>query len=294
MTQAELVEIGVIGGSGLYNMPDITDKTAYALDTPYGKPSGQITVGTLSGKRVAFIPRHGKGHIYTPTTVPYRANIYALKQMGVKFIIAVNACGSLREDYAPGDIVIPDQIYDHTKSERGRTFFENGIVAHLSVADPFSPELSNLLYESTAAVGGTVHKGGTFIIIEGPRFSTRGESHIFRQWECSLIGMTTCPEAFLACEAEMAYATLAHITDYDVWHTSSAPVTVEMVTNTMHHNLKTVEKAIAHAVGRLDTSQEYPCHRALDNAVVTQLNHIPTQTLQQLQPVLQRYLQAQP
>lgn len=287
----ETVEIGVIGGSGLYNMPQITDKTSYALETPYGKPSGEIVVGTLSGKRVAFLPRHGVGHIHTPSAVPYRANIYALKQMGVKFIIAVNACGSLREDYAPGHLVIPDQLYDYTKADRGRTFFDQNIVAHVSTADPFCPHLSQLLYDSVKAVDGTVHKGGTFVIIEGPRFSTKGESHIFRQWECSLIGMTTCPEAFLAREAEIAYATIAHVTDYDVWHTSAEPVTAEMVMTTLRQNISTVEQAITHAVGELGTAQQVAAHQALNDAVMTDLTLVPAQQLERLRPILARYLQ---
>ncbi|MBZ0293769.1 MAG: S-methyl-5'-thioadenosine phosphorylase [Anaerolineae bacterium] len=286
----EKVEVGVIGGSGLYNMPEITDKTTVKVETPYGPPSSDIVIGTLSGKRVAFVPRHGPGHIYSPSVVPYRANIYALKKLGVKFIIAANACGSLREDYAPGHIVIPDQIFDNTKSERGgRTFFEQDLVAHVSVADPFTPELCDLLAEAVAESGGTVHQGGTFIIIEGPRFSTRGESHIFRQWGCSLIGMTTAPEAFLAREAEIAYATLAHITDYDVWHTSEEPVTAEIVIATMQHNLKIVQKAIAYAVGKLDTSQRYSCHTVLDEAIMVPSQQIPASIQEKLQPILERF-----
>lgn len=284
----ENVDIAVIGGSGLYNMPEIMDKTAITMDTPFGAPSAAIVIGTLRGKRVAFIPRHGIGHVYTPTTVPYRANIYALKSLGVKFIIAVNACGSLREDYAPGHICVPDQLYDNTKSERGRTFFEQGLAAHVSVADPFCPELSDLLYKSVAIVGGIVHKGGTFIIIEGPRFSTKGESQIFRQWGCSIIGMTTCPEVFLAREAEIAYATMAHITDYDVWH--EHPVTVDMVIATMNRNLEIAQKAIAEAVENLDTSARYACHTALDNATMTYGDQITPAILSKLQPIVQRSL----
>lgn len=286
----ENVEIGVIGGSGLYNMPKIADKTTIKVETPFGFPSGDIVIGTLSGKRVAFVPRHGPGHIYSPSVVPYRANIFALKKLGVKFIIAVNACGSLREEYAPGHIVIPDQIYDQTKLERGgHTFFERDLVAHVSVADPFTPELCDLLTEAVTESGGTVHKGGTFIVIEGPRFSTRGESKIYRQWGCSLIGMTTVPEAFLAREAEIAYATLAHITDYDVWHTTTEPVTAEMVIATMQHNLEIVQKAIAYVVGKLDTSQRYSCHTVLDEAIMVPLQQIPASVQEKLQPILGRF-----
>lgn len=283
----ETIAIGVIGGSGLYNMPDITDKTTHAIDTPFGKPSADIVVGTLRGKRVAFLPRHGAGHVYTPSTVPYRANIWALKSLGVRFIIAVNACGSLREDYAPGHIVIPDQLFDHTKSERGgRSFFDTGMVGHISVADPFSPELSSVLYDATRSVSDTVHKGGTFLIVEGPRFSTKGESNIFRQWGCSIIGMTTAPEAFLAREAEIAYATMAHITDYDVWH--DEPVNVEMVVQTMHHNLDTAQKAVAAAVERIDENAAYEAHTALNFAIMTDAKAYDPAVLERLRPIIAR------
>lgn len=287
---AEDIKIAVIGGSGLYKMPEITDKTTVSVDTPYGKPSADIVIGTLRGKRVAFLPRHGTGHVYTPSTVPYRANIHALKQLGVRFIIAVNACGSLQEDFAPGHIVIPDQIYDNTKSERGgRSFFENGLVAHVSVAEPFSPELADQLAKAVNQAEGTVHRGGTFIIVEGPRFSTKGESHIFRQWGCSIIGMTSAPEAFLALEAEMAYAAMAHITDYDVWHVSEKPVTVDMVVKIMQRNVRLAQKAIAIAVENLDTNAVYPCHNALSDAIITDKSAIEPDTLEHLRPIIERY-----
>ncbi len=199
---SESVSIAVIGGSGLYKMPEITDKVAHVISTPFGHPSGEIVVGTLRGKRVAFLPRHGAGHIYTPTTVPYRANIYALKMLGVRHIIGVNACGSLREEYAPGHIVIPDQIYDIT-THRDRSFFSEGLVAHVSVAEPFCNELSDELYKAVLRAGGTVHKGGTFLIEEGPRFATRAESRIFRQWGCSIIGKNTETEDLVDREAEI-------------------------------------------------------------------------------------------
>jgi 5'-methylthioadenosine phosphorylase len=288
----ETVKIGVIGGSGVYNMPEITDKSRISVDTPYGKPSADIVIGTLRGKRVAFLPRHGEGHIHTPSDVPYRANIYALKSLGVRFIISVNACGSLREEYAPGHIVIPDQIYDNTKSERGgRTFFESGMVGHISVADPFSPQLSEQLYRAVEQAGGTAHQGGTFIIIEGPRFSTRGESHIFRQWGCSIIGMTTAPEAFLALEAEIAYATMAHITDYDVWHVSKEPVTVEMVIKTLNKNVEIAQAAIANAVEHLDEDAKYACHNALQNAIMTAPDKMSKSMLEKLRPLVGRYFE---
>ncbi len=286
----ENIQIGVIGGSGLYQMPDLTDITTYTIDTPYGSPSGDIMIGTLRGKRVAFLPRHGVGHVYTPSTVPYRANIYALKTLGVRYIIAVNACGSLREDYAPGHIVMPDQLVDYTKSERGgRSFFDTGMVGHISVADPFSPLLNHLLANSVRHVGGVAHEGGTYITIEGPRFSTRGESNIFRAWGCSIIGMTTCPEAFLAREAEIAYSTMSHVTDYDVWHINEAPVTVEAVIQTMHNNLSMAQRALAHAVEHLDPTIDEEAHHALKNAIMTDPKVMPASVVERLHPLVGRY-----
>ena len=283
----ETVAIGVIGGSGLYQMEGITDKTTVTLETPFGTPSAPIVIGTLRGKRVAFLPRHGVGHTYNPSKVPYRANIYALKMLGVRYILSANACGSLREEYAPGHVVVPDQIFDHTAG-RDRTFFDHGLVAHISVADPFCSYLRDLLIDSVAQVGGVVHPEGTFIIIEGPRFSTRGESKLYRQWGCSIIGMTTCPEVFLAREAEISYATLAHVTDYDVWHTSEEPVTAEMVVATMHHNLIVVQKAIAEAVDNLDTNVQTESHTALDTAIMVDRNHVPAEVFDHYDLLLQR------
>src|SRR5258707_4298695 len=214
----ERVRIAVIGGSGLYNMPEFTDATEHRIDTPFGPTSDAIIVGKLRGERVAFVPRHGRGHVLSPSEVPYRANIYALKTLGVTTVIAVSACGSLKLELAPGHIVVPDQLFDYTKDERGRSFFGGGIVAHVGVADPFCPSLSRVVCEACQSAGGTVHEGGTFVTIEGPRFSTKGESQVWRQMGFSIIGMTTIPEAFLAREAEMHYAGMAHVTDYYVWH----------------------------------------------------------------------------
>lgn len=286
----ENVKIGVIGGSGLYNMPEITDKVKISVETPFGRPSADVVIGTLRGKRVAFIPRHGEGHVYTPSDVPYRANIYALKQLGVRFCIAVNACGSLQEEFAPGHIVIPDQLYDNTKGERGgRSFFEHGLVGHTSVADPFSATLSQQLYQATQSVDGvTAHLGGTFVIIEGPRFSTRGESEIFRRLGCSIIGMTTTPEVFLAREAEIAYATIAHITDYDVWHQSEAPVTADAVTAQMLKNIDNVQEVVARTIAELDADAADPAHTALDDAIVTAPEAMSHPLLDALSPILAR------
>lgn len=285
---SESVTIAVIGGSGLYKMPELSDITSAAIDTPYGSPSADIVFGTLRGKRVAFLPRHGIGHVYTPSTVPYRANIYALKSLGVRFIIAVNACGSLREDYAPGDIVVPNQLVDYTKDERGRTFFEGGIVGHVSTADPFSPELNEIVAGAAESAGGRVHRGGTYVTIEGTRFSTRAESHMFRQLDFSIVGMTTCPEAFLAREAEIAYSSMSHVTDYDSWHISEEAVTVEIVINTLHRNLALAQRAVAIAVEEIDESALYPAHFALDGAIMTDHSHIPPNTFQRLEPIIGR------
>lgn len=285
----ESVAIAVIGGSGLYKMPEITDKISVEIDTPYGKPSSPVVIGTLRGKRVAFLARHGEGHVLNPSEVPYRANIYALKSLGVRFIIAANACGSLKEEYAPGTLVIPDQLYDHTKSDRGgRTFFEQGIVGHVSVAPPFSVELSSLILRAASehVPEATVHQGGTFIIIEGPRFSTRAESQIYRSWGCSLIGMTTAPEAGLAQEAEIAYATIAHITDYDVWHTSEASVTTEIVMATMQKNIANVQRLIASTIEMLAESADFAAHHALDNVVMTANGHISSDAKNRLHLLL--------
>lgn len=279
----ENIQIGVIGGSGLYQMPELTDIEKVAIETPFGKPSADVVVGTLGGKRVAFIPRHGIGHVYTPTTIPYRANICALKMLGVRFIVAVSACGSLRKDYEPGNIVIPDQLVDFTKAERGRTFFDTGLVAHISSAEPFCPELGRIAAKAVRAVGGTVREGGTYVTIEGPRFSTRAESHIFRQWDCSIVGMTTSPEAVLAREAEIAYTIMAHITDYDVWH--EEPVSVELVVKTMNENLRIAQKAVARTVELIDPSVACSCHHALDNAIMTDRSAIQ---INKLRPIVGR------
>ncbi len=287
----EQIQIAVIGGSGLYNMPELTEVEKRHITTPFGEPSGEIIIGTLRGKRVAFLPRHGVGHIYSPTTIPHKANIYALKTLGVRFIIGVNACGSLIEEYAPGNIVVPDQIFDYTNS-RDRSFFGTGMVAHVGVAEPYCPELCEVVYQAVKQVGGTAHKGGTFLIEEGPRFATRAESLVFKQWGCSLIGMTTCPEAFLAREAEIGYATMAHVTDYDSWHISEEPVTVEMVVATFHRNIEIAQKALAAAVEQLDGSAEYACHSALANAIMSDRSKISPDMLETLKPIVGRYFPA--
>src|SRR4051812_31822715 len=239
----EPVRIAVIGGSGLYHMPEFTDVVEHRIDTPYGPPSDAVVVGMLRGQRVAFISRHRRGHVLTPSEVPYRANIYALKTLGVSHVIAVSACGSLKEALAPGHIVIPDQLFDNTKDDRGRSFFGQGLVGHVGVADPFCPTLSKVVGEASRAVGATVHEGGTFVTIEGPRFSTKGESRVWRQFGFDIIGMTTSPEAFLAREAEMHYAVIAHVTDYDVWH--EVPVTSDAVFKQFNENIHMAQQSVA-------------------------------------------------
>lgn len=285
------VRIGVIGGSGLYDIPDLHDVEEHQIETPFGAPSDAIRVGTLAGARVAFIARHGRGHIYTPTEVPYRANFYALKTLGVERVIAVSACGSLRERLAPGHVVVPDQLIDWTKEDRGRTFFGGGLVAHVGPADPFCPELNIMLADAVAEVGGTVHRGGTYVTVEGPRFSTRAESALFRQWGCDIIGMTTSPEAYLAREAEMCYAVMAHVTDYDVWH-ESGDVTVDMVVETLNANLHLAQSALVKVVERLmccAPPEICGCQSALASALMTDPKRIPQATLDKLWPIVGKY-----
>ena len=286
----ESIRIGVIGGSGLYKMPQLTDIEERIVNTPFGPPSDSIIVGTLNGVRVAFIPRHGRGHVHTPGEVPYRANIYALKTLGVERVIGVSACGSLREDYEPGQIVIPDQIFDHTKDERGRTFFGDGLVAHVGVAEPFCPELNKLAAESVQQAGGVVHSGGCFVTIEGPRFSTKGESNVFRSWGMSIIGMTTSPEAYLAREAEMCFTVMAHVTDYDVWHDSEEPVTVDAIVQTLQANLELAQQSLSHLVGMVSkTDSTCDCHRALETAFITDRDKIPAEIIERLEPIVGKY-----
>jgi 5'-methylthioadenosine phosphorylase len=283
------IHIAVIGGSGLYAMGSLTDVQEHNLETPFGAPSSPVIIGTLEGKRVAFLARHGLGHFISPTEVNYRANIYALKMLGAKRVISISACGSLREDYAPGHIVIPDQLYDNTK-DRERSFFEQGLVAHIGVADPFCTKLSQGVFDAVKSAGATVHKGGTFITIEGPRFSTKAESNVFRSWGMSIIGMTASPEAFLAREAEMCYAVMAHVTDYDVWHVSAEPVTVEMVIQTLNKNTQTAQEALRLLAKSLPDEQPCECQNALATALITNPQVVPLETRQKLDLLVGKYL----
>lgn len=281
--------LAMIGGSGMYAMPGLKDVSEHDLDTPFGKPSAPITIGTLEGQRVAFLARHGIGHHLTPGEVNYRANIFALKMLGVDRIVSISACGSLREDYAPGDIVIPNQLFDLTR-DRNRSFFGQGLVAHIGVADPFCPQLSEELYQACQATGVKVHQGGTFITIEGPRFSTKAESNTYRAWGMSLIGMTTSPEAFLAREAEMCYAVMAHVTDYDVWHINEVPVSVEAVIAVLKHNTQVAEGAVTNLAKGLAASRACECGQALANALITRPEVIPPETRRRLDLLVGKYL----
>ena len=286
-------EIAVIGGSGLYDIAGLTDVKSVSAETPFGAPSDRITLGKLHGESVAFLPRHGRGHVLTPSEVPYRANIYALKSLGVRYIISVSACGSLREDYKPGHIVIPDQLVDFTKGIRHASYFGRGLVAHVGVPSPFSPELSSALAQATEEAGGVVHQGGSFITIEGPRFSTKGESILYRSWGISIIGMTTSPEAFLAAEAEIAYACMAHVTDFDVWHDTEQPVNVDMVIKTLSANTELAQTAIQLLARRKSQwAGEFQAHRSMSDALslVTDWDGIDENVKQELGIIIDKYI----
>lgn len=285
----EHVTLAIIGGSGLYEMPGLRDPREYNIDTPFGRTSAPIVVGTLEGEQIGFLARHGVGHHITPTEVPYQANIYALKSLGVERIVSISACGSLQEQFAPGHIVIPDQVYDNTH-KRARSFFGKGLVAHVSVADPFCRDLSGQLESAVRLAGGVAHRGGSFITIEGPRFSTKAESKTYRSWGMSIIGMTASPEVFLAREAEICYATMAHVTDYDVWHVSEAPVTVEMVIQTLNKNTLLAQEAVRFLSRDLKHERDCECGHALAAALITRKDIIPPETLAKLELLVNKYL----
>lgn len=286
----EPVRIGVIGGSGIYQIEALKDIEEVRIKTPFGDPSDSIVIGTLNGVRIAFLPRHGRGHRIMPTEVNSRANIYALKTLGVERLISITACGSLREDFAPRHIVIPDQIYDHTKARRPYTFFGNGLVVHISFAQPFCPELSRLVYEAVKKTGATVHKGGTFITIEGPRFSTKAESHVYRRWGMDIIGMTAVPEAQLAREAEICYAAMAHVTDYDVWHEAEEPVTVAMIIENLKANAAVTKQALTYLAPTIPAQRSCECATALATAIITRKDLIPEEVKRDLAPIIGKYM----
>jgi len=285
----EKPKLAIIGGSGLYSMEGLLDIQEHDIDTPFGKPSAPVITGKLEGGRVAFLARHGIGHHILPSEINFRANIYALKSLGVENIVSISACGSLREDYAPGELVIPDQLFDFTR-DRKRTFFGDGLVAHISIAEPFCSSFSRQVFEAVKDTGATVHLGGALITVEGPRFSTKAESNTFRGWGMSLIGMTTSPEAFLAREAEICYAVMGHVTDYDVWHVSEEPVTVEIVIEILHRNTQIAQQSVRNLVRNLKPDRDCGCPTALAGALITNPAVVPAETRAKLGLLVDKYL----
>jgi 5'-methylthioadenosine phosphorylase len=282
-------QIGIIGGSGLYDMAGVTDREEVKVTTPFGEPSGPYVLGTLRGKRVAFLARHGAGHRITPSELNFRANIFGLKTLGVEYILSASAVGSLKEEYKPADIVIPDQFFDRTKG-RQSTFFGRGLVGHVGFAHPFCKILSGIAYDTGKKGGITIHKGGTYVCMEGPQFSTLAESKLYRSWGMDIIGMTNLQEAKLAREAEICYTTIALVTDYDCWHPDHDSVTVEMVMSTLSKNAATAQEIIAGAVARLPYERTCECASALRYALVTRPEMIPDQVKTDLAPIIGKYL----
>ncbi len=286
----EHVDIGIIGGSGLYDMAEVTGRDEVTLTTPFGEPSGPYVLGTLRGRRVAFLARHGAGHRFSPSELNFRANIFGFKMLGVEYILSASAVGSLREDYTPLDIVIPDQFFDRTKT-RASTFFGGGLVAHVGFAHPFCRILSGIAFESGVAAGATVHRGGTYVCMEGPQFSTLAESKLYRAWGMDIIGMTNLQEAKLAREAEICYTTIALVTDYDCWHPDHDAVTVEMIIDNLTQNARTAQQVIANAVGSLPYERTCECASALKYALITRPDVIPDRVKKDLAPLVGKYLQ---
>ncbi len=286
----EQTSIGVIGGSGLYEMEGLEQIERITVDTPFGAPSDEYVTGVLNGVRMVFLPRHGRGHRLLPSEVNYRANIYGMKKLGVQRIISVSAVGSLKEAIAPGHIVIPDQFFDRTKGVRKDTFFGDGIVAHAGFADPVCHELSDLLYQAAGTAGATVHKGGTYVCMEGPAFSTRAESFSYLGMGASVIGMTNLTEAKLAREAEICYGIIALSTDYDCWHEHHDDVTVEAIIQIIHQNVAMAKNIIRHAVAGLTGERGCACGSAMQYAIITDRSVIPAETRQKLEPIVGKYL----
>jgi 5'-methylthioadenosine phosphorylase len=283
--------IGIIGGSGLYDMAELTDREERVLSTPFGDPSGPYVVGTLRGRRVAFLARHGSGHRILPSELNFRANIFGFKLLGVERILSASAVGSLKHEYRPLDILVPDQFFDRTNG-RISTFFGRGIVAHIAFARPICPELSKVAADSAELVGATVHRGGTYVNMEGPQFSTLAESKLYRSWGMDVIGMTNLQEAKLAREAEMCYATLALVTDYDCWHPDHDSVTVELIIANLMQNAATAQKTIADAVSKLHDVRGCTCKDALATAIITRPENVPEETKKELGPIIGRYMKA--
>ncbi|HEU0022528.1 MAG TPA: S-methyl-5'-thioadenosine phosphorylase [Dehalococcoidia bacterium] len=279
----------IIGGSGLYEMDGLEKVDFVEIDTPFGKPSDAIVLGTLEGESVAFLPRHGRGHRINPSHIPVRANIYALKTLGVQRIISVSAVGSLKEEFAPLDLVVPSQLIDRTR-QRANSFFDEGMVVHIGFADPFCSVASHAIHQSAQEMGLTVHPGGTMVVMEGPAFSTRAESFMYRAWGADIIGMTALPEAKLAREAEICYATMAWITDYDCWHEANEAVTVEMVVQNLLKNVANSKEMIRRVIARLDRERNCPCAAALRDAIITRPQGIPEEIKHKLAPIIGRYM----
>jgi 5'-methylthioadenosine phosphorylase len=281
--------IGIIGGSGLYDMAELSDREERVITTPFGEPSGPYVIATLRGRRVAFLARHGAGHRILPSELNFRANIFGFKLLGVERILSASAVGSLKEEYRPLDIVVPDQFFDRTKG-RISTFFGRGIVAHIAFAHPLCADLSAIAADAAAAAGARVHRGGTYVNMEGPQFSTLAESRLYRSWGMDVIGMTNLQEAKLAREAEICYATLALVTDYDCWHPDHDSVTIDLIIANLMQNAATAQKAIADAIGRLEGPRTCHCKDALATAIVTRPEHIPEHTKRELDPIIGKYM----
>jgi 5'-methylthioadenosine phosphorylase len=286
----EKIDIGIIGGSGLYQMDELKEIKEIKVDTPFGSPSDAYITGTLSGRRVAFLARHGRGHRYLPSEINYRANIFGFKKLGVEWIISASAVGSMREDRKPMDIVIPDQFFDRTKARKS-TFFGEGIALHISFADPVCPTLSQILLEAGQKVGSSIYQGGTYLCMEGPQFSTKAESQIYRKWGVDVIGMTNLTEAKLAREAEICYATLALVTDYDVWHEAEEKVCVEVIVEILQKNAATAQSLIKEAIANIPQERNCPCSNACEAAVITDKKLIPEDVKKKLAPILGKYFQ---
>ena len=283
------IKIGVIGGSGLYEMESMSDVERIKLDTPFGDPSDEYIVGTLEGIRVAFLPRHGRGHRFSPSELNFRANIYGFKKLGVEHIISVSAVGSLKENIHPLDVVVPDQFFDRTR-QRVSTFFGNGLVAHIAFADPVCPDLAEFIYQAAVENGATVHKGGTYLCMEGPAFSTRAESNVYRQWGMDIIGMTNLQEAKLAREAEICYATMAMVTDYDCWHAEEEDVTVEAIIANLNKNAALAKNIIQAVVPRISAERSCICANALQYALISDPSLVPEDSKSKLELLVGKYL----
>ena len=282
------ISIGIIGGSGLYDMAELTDREERRVQTPFGEPSAPYVIGTLRGKRVAFLARHGVGHRLLPSELNFRANIYGLKMLGVEYILSASAVGSLKQEYKPMDLVVPDQFLDRTRG-RISTFFGRGLVAHVGFAHPFCGRLSELAFGSARTAGATVHKGGTYVCMEGPQFSTLAESQLYRSWGMDIIGMTNLQEAKLAREAEICYATIALVTDYDCWHPDHDQVTVEMIIANLTQNARMAQQVIAGAVAALPFERACECATALKHAIITRPDVVPDEVKRELAPIVGKY-----